>query len=479
MRAICSRSRWPGTSPSVRCSCWGEPRRCRASRVNAARSNGSTSAVPAGRARARFPGRTADRPVATRVVPAVPTSGRDRSHHDRRAALPLRSDAEPDAGLLGDRRGGPERRRRRGRAGGQAPRRGHQPDQRAGRRVVQHVIGRRARVDRRERRRIRTSPGGSPSVAARRTHRRDAPGGDRGDAERRHVEPEHPGHVHRARRVRPHAGRPSRRRGKSERSAHDPAAPGTRRRQSGAGAGGGKSCASRRDAGAARRRSGRRRTCHGGGARTLPRRHAGHDGPRSRPRGCAAAAQNPICPVELLDQLVAVVPEVVLANSRAPEHLLVAGSQVRSRHLRAAVAANPSTPGRQLQLLGRDPDPLVAGAVASNPSTPTNVRRRARDDGASAAEAELGFDTDATETRPRPDGSTAASGGVRRRARSRGPSTSRERDQQRAVLGCGRLEPRRAVHQRAAPRSAASTASVSDCSVYAIEIGKRVAAVAP
>ena len=117
------------------------------------------------------------------------------------------------------------------------------------------------------------------------------------------------------------------------------------------------------------------------------------------PAVCAAAAQNPICPVELLDQLLAVVPEVVLANSRAPEHLLVAGSQVRSRHLRAAVAANPSTPVRQLQLLGRDPDPLVAGAVASNPSTPANVRRRARRR-SERAEAGLGFDTDATETHP-------------------------------------------------------------------------------
>ena len=117
------------------------------------------------------------------------------------------------------------------------------------------------------------------------------------------------------------------------------------------------------------------------------------------PAVCAAAAQNPTCPVELLDQLLAVVPEVVLANSRAPEHLLVAGSQVRARHLRAAVAGNPSTPVRQLQLLGRDPDPLIASALASNPSTPANVRRRARRR-SGRAESGLGFDPDATETHP-------------------------------------------------------------------------------
>jgi hypothetical protein len=117
------------------------------------------------------------------------------------------------------------------------------------------------------------------------------------------------------------------------------------------------------------------------------------------PAVCAAAAQNPICPVELLDQLLAVVPEVVLANPRAPEHLLVAGSQVRARHLRAAVAGNPSTPVRQLQLLGRDADPLIASALASNPSTPANVRRRARRR-SERAESELGFDTDTTETHP-------------------------------------------------------------------------------
>jgi hypothetical protein len=63
------------------------------------------------------------------------------------------------------------------------------------------------------------------------------------------------------------------------------------------------------------------------------------------------------------------------------------------------VAANPSTPVRQLQLLARDPDPLVAGAVASNPSTPANVRRRARRR-SERAEGGLGFDADATETHP-------------------------------------------------------------------------------
>jgi hypothetical protein len=96
------------------------------------------------------------------------------------------------------------------------------------------------------------------------------------------------------------------------------------------------------------------------------------------PGVCAAVAENAACPVELLDELLAVAPEVVLANPRAPEHLLVAGSQVRSRAIRVAVAGNPATPARQLQLLVRDSDPVVAAAVAANPNASASTRRRAR-----------------------------------------------------------------------------------------------------
>ena len=96
------------------------------------------------------------------------------------------------------------------------------------------------------------------------------------------------------------------------------------------------------------------------------------------PEVCAAVAKNAACPVALLDELLPVAPEVVLAHHRVPEHLLVAGSQVQSRAIRVAVATNPSTPARQLQLLVRDPDPVVAAAVAGNPSASTSTRRRAQ-----------------------------------------------------------------------------------------------------
>ncbi len=93
---------------------------------------------------------------------------------------------------------------------------------------------------------------------------------------------------------------------------------------------------------------------------------------------CASVAENPNCPAETLEQLLSIVPEVVLSNPRSPEHLLVAGSQVASPLLRAAVAANPATPARELQSLARDADRVVVRAVAENPNAPANVRRRAR-----------------------------------------------------------------------------------------------------
>jgi len=96
------------------------------------------------------------------------------------------------------------------------------------------------------------------------------------------------------------------------------------------------------------------------------------------PAVCAAVAQNPACPVELLDELVGVVPETVLSNPQTPEHLLSAGSQVRSPQLRAAVAANPATPTRVLETLSRDPSDEVRDAVAENPSSSPRARRRAR-----------------------------------------------------------------------------------------------------
>ncbi len=95
-------------------------------------------------------------------------------------------------------------------------------------------------------------------------------------------------------------------------------------------------------------------------------------------RVCAAVAGNPSCPPELLSELLALVPDAVLANPSAPAAALAAGSRIDARRLRTAVAANPATPAKQLQALARDGDPEVVRAVAENPSTPANVRRRAR-----------------------------------------------------------------------------------------------------
>lgn len=95
------------------------------------------------------------------------------------------------------------------------------------------------------------------------------------------------------------------------------------------------------------------------------------------PGVCAHVALHASCPVDILEQLLSVVPEAVLSNPRAPEHLLIAGSQVASPSLRAAVAANPATPLHELQALARDPDRRVVRAVSSNPNAPTRVRRKA------------------------------------------------------------------------------------------------------
>ena len=95
-------------------------------------------------------------------------------------------------------------------------------------------------------------------------------------------------------------------------------------------------------------------------------------------RVCAAVAGNPSCPPELLSELLALVPDAVLANPNAPAAVLAAGSRIDTRRLRTAVAANPATPAKQLQSLARDGDPEVVRAVLENPSTPPNVRRRAR-----------------------------------------------------------------------------------------------------
>ena len=95
-------------------------------------------------------------------------------------------------------------------------------------------------------------------------------------------------------------------------------------------------------------------------------------------RVCAAVAGNPSCPPELLSELLALVPDAVLANPNAPSTVLAAGSRIDARRLRTAVAANPATPAKQLQSLARDGDPEVVRAVVENPSTSPNVRRRAR-----------------------------------------------------------------------------------------------------
>jgi hypothetical protein len=96
------------------------------------------------------------------------------------------------------------------------------------------------------------------------------------------------------------------------------------------------------------------------------------------PAVCAKVAANAATPPELLDELLSVVPEVVLANPRASERLLVAGSLAQSPALRAAAASNPSTPARELQTLARDNDRLVVAALATNPNAPSGARKRAR-----------------------------------------------------------------------------------------------------
>jgi hypothetical protein len=119
----------------------------------------------------------------------------------------------------------------------------------------------------------------------------------------------------------------------------------------------------------------------------------------SSPMVCAAVAQNPKCPIEMLDALLAVAPEVVLANPRAPEHLLVAGSKVKSRLMRAAVAANPTTPDRQLQQLAQDPDSEVRAAVAANVAASPRARRRARRQ-SSRSEQTTPFEAEPTDVAP-------------------------------------------------------------------------------
>ena len=54
------------------------------------------------------------------------------------------------------------------------------------------------------------------------------------------------------------------------------------------------------------------------------------------------------------------------------------GAEVVRLVLHPAVAANPSTPTRELQALVRDPDRGVVRSLADNPNAPTSVRRRAR-----------------------------------------------------------------------------------------------------
>jgi hypothetical protein len=80
----------------------------------------------------------------------------------------------------------------------------------------------------------------------------------------------------------------------------------------------------------------------------------------------------------LLCELLALVPDAVLANPSAPAAVLAAGSRIDASPLRLAVASNPKTPVKQLQALARDGDLAVARAAAENPATPANVRRRAR-----------------------------------------------------------------------------------------------------
>ncbi|HEX5585734.1 MAG TPA: hypothetical protein VFZ17_00360 [Acidimicrobiia bacterium] len=95
------------------------------------------------------------------------------------------------------------------------------------------------------------------------------------------------------------------------------------------------------------------------------------------PDVCTAIAGNPNCPVELLDDLAAVVPEAVMASCRAPAALLTAGSRIQSAALRRTVAANPATPAKVLDALSRDHDAAVLHAVIENPSALATARRRA------------------------------------------------------------------------------------------------------
>jgi hypothetical protein len=93
---------------------------------------------------------------------------------------------------------------------------------------------------------------------------------------------------------------------------------------------------------------------------------------------CSAVAGNPSCPDELLDELVSVAPNVVLANPNASPALLLAGAEVESPAFRAAIAQNPAAPAKALRKLAHDPDMDVLRAVAEHPAAPASVRRRAR-----------------------------------------------------------------------------------------------------
>ena len=93
---------------------------------------------------------------------------------------------------------------------------------------------------------------------------------------------------------------------------------------------------------------------------------------------CAEVARNPICPTDVLRDLISLVPDAVLANPNAPANLLVAGSVVDASRLRATVAHNPATPAKGLRNLAKDTDPDVLRAVAEHPGAPPTVRRRAR-----------------------------------------------------------------------------------------------------
>jgi hypothetical protein len=95
------------------------------------------------------------------------------------------------------------------------------------------------------------------------------------------------------------------------------------------------------------------------------------------PGVCAAVGANPSCPPETLDDLVAVLPTVVLRNPSVPGHLLVAGARTADPELRSQVGANPATPERLLTSLARDRDDRVLRAVLGNPSTPRPARQRA------------------------------------------------------------------------------------------------------